>query len=78
MENQDAWDERLHLVELYFNTTVARSTGRSPYYTVYGQEPRLPIHAAVETQLPSVNAEVMTLKDIWEEVQRDLKAAQED
>ena len=64
-------------MELYYNTTIASSTGQTPFHTVYGYEPRMPVQAAVESSLPSVNEEMERMTKTWEEVQRELRAAQE-
>lgn len=37
------WPRHLSQVTYAYNTTVHQSTGRSPYFLMFGQEPRLPV-----------------------------------
>ena len=46
--DEDNWDELLTAAELSYNCAVHASTGFSPYYLNYGQEPNLPIDEAVK------------------------------
>ena len=45
---QDDWDQKLAAAEFAYNTSVHASTGYSPFYLNYGQEPRLPLDEALK------------------------------
>ena len=47
-ELSNDWDTYLPALQLALNSKVQASTGVSPYYLVYGREPRLPIDCALE------------------------------
>ncbi len=48
--NPSAWEEMLPAVEFAYNTAKQASTGRSPFYMLYGRHPRTP--AAFLQELP--------------------------
>ena len=47
------WEEALLKVCIAYNTTMHSTTGYSPFYLMYGKEPRLPIDIVYGTQSPS-------------------------
>ncbi|KZP21112.1 hypothetical protein FIBSPDRAFT_691974, partial [Athelia psychrophila] len=42
-ERKDSWAEWLSLLEFSYNNTVHSSTSASPYFLLYGYEPRAPL-----------------------------------
>ena len=51
--NQKDWDKHIPMVLFAYRVSPNATTGESPFYLLYGQEPRLPIDAAL--LLPSSN-----------------------
>ncbi len=47
-DHQDDWDDYLDMLELGFNCTPQASTKHSPYELLYGEQPRLPLDAALD------------------------------
>ena len=41
------WDERLPYVLFAYRASLQASTGKSPFYRVYGKDPRLPVPATL-------------------------------
>ena len=48
-EDQDNWDECLHLAEFAYNNSKQASTGHSPFFLNYGVNPNTPIQVALQT-----------------------------
>ena len=42
-DNQIGWDEFLPAILFAYRTSPQATTGDSPFYLLYGREPRLPI-----------------------------------
>ena len=55
---------------MYYNATPHSSTGKSPYYVVFGREVQLP--ADLIADVPS---EVKSFVDIWTEAKQAVDAA---
>ena len=47
---ESQWCNLLYHIEFAINSTVAESTGRSPFEMVYGEQVKLPIDVIVGTQ----------------------------
>jgi hypothetical protein len=58
-DSQSNWDENLPAVVFALNTSVAYSTGYSPYFLAHGIHPRLPIDAL----LPDPDDEIETVEE---------------
>ena len=43
-EMQDEWDLGVKVACLAYNTTVHTSTGKTPYFAMFGQEATLPVN----------------------------------
>lgn len=69
---QDDWDEHLICAELAYNCAVHSSTGYSPYYLNFGQEPHLPLDLAVQPAQVSNHA---TAANRIEELHRAVEEA---
>jgi hypothetical protein len=78
---QDNWDELLTAAELSYNCAVHASTGFSPYYLNYGQEPNLPIDEAVKpshvSNNPTAADRIARLHDSLTQAKAALQRAQQ-
>ena len=54
-----SWDENLPAIVFALNTSVAYSTGYTPFFLVHGSHPRLPVDAL----LPDPDDEIQTVED---------------
>jgi hypothetical protein len=75
---QDNWEELLPTAELAYNNSTHSSTGKSPFFANYGYHPTLPatVHAhALKSSNPAAEELVKTLRDLHNQVTRDLADA---
>ena len=49
-EDQDNWDECLDQVEFAYNNSRQASTGHSPFFLNYGENPRTPVQIAMQSK----------------------------
>ena len=54
-DNLKTWDQKMYQAEFAFNHSVNRSTGFSPFYIVYGFQPRAPIDLAPVNNLKRIH-----------------------
>ena len=47
---EEAWSDILGAVELAINSAEAAATGKSPAFLSFGQQPRLPVDLALDSQ----------------------------
>ena len=47
-ENHDEWDVHLPLLMLGYRAKVHSSLGHSPYYLMFGRDPRMPVSVQVQ------------------------------
>ena len=76
------WDEQLHMVEAYYNSTVHESTGKTPFEmngTVWTDATTLALQSPAMSHVHNQRAEdIMTeLKVVWAEARRSMMRAQE-
>lgn len=73
------WDKFLPLAEFSLNSTKSASTQHTPFYTLYGREPVLPMEAAVrnitDCKVESVADFVKRMESISKDVQEQLTRA---
>lgn len=73
---QDDWDEYLDLAEFAVNDSVSPSTGYSPFYLAYGQNPLSPLDAAVSDVLvPAAQSSVADMVDTLQHARSKLEEA---
>ena len=60
--NQKDWDKHLPLVLFAYRVSLNATTGESPFYLLYGREPRLPIDAALILPDSNVSTSVAQLR----------------
>jgi len=70
----DDWDDFLPALELAVNSKIQASTGASPFYLVYGKEPRLPIDCVLDT-VHSQPSMVPAVENRLQRMQKALAAA---
>ena len=78
--HQRDWDEKLPAVIHAYNTTHKETTGRSPFYLVYGRIPVAPVELEVETFRVLIQEDIThseSLEQRFEEIE-DLEEAREE
>jgi Chromo (CHRromatin Organisation MOdifier) domain len=76
-DNPENWDVHLGMAELAYNSSVSTSTGVSPFYALYGRNPRLPIDVKLGSTNQAVDDLVQHLHGVWDCVKANLEKAQE-
>jgi transposase InsO family protein len=61
---QDDWDDHLDLAEFAINDSVNPSTGYTPFYMTYGQNPNTPLDLTTEAMAPKAQDFVQEMADI--------------
>ena len=69
--NHAEWDVHLPLLMLGYRAKVHSSLGHSPYYLMFGREPRLP--ASVQLQVPSTAPKSVTVSDYLSKLTERIK-----
>lgn len=70
LNNSRAWEEALDMVEFAINSAPSKSTGLSPFYAVYGTNPKTPFDIMLSdvspppAEVPSVLEKVEVLKAV--------------
>ena len=78
------WDERLPYVLFAYRASVHESTRESPFYLLYGRDPRLPTETALcqpttkyQVDIQDYRTELVThLSDAWHLAQQNISDAQ--
>ena len=65
------WKDHLQKVVHAYNSTVSSATGFSPFYLVYGREPRLPVDLAFENTEVSEPKSYRAYVDQWQHAMKD-------
>uniref|UniRef100_A0A8C6SV87 Gypsy retrotransposon integrase-like protein 1 n=1 Tax=Neogobius melanostomus TaxID=47308 RepID=A0A8C6SV87_9GOBI len=73
-EQKRRWPRHLSQVTYAYNTTVHQSTGRTPYFLMFGREPRLPVDVLVGVEETEPD---LTVEEWVAEHQRSLNVAYE-
>lgn len=73
-EQKRRWPRHLSQVTYAYNTTVHQSTGRTPYFLMFGREPRLPVDIVLGVEEREAEA---PLEEWVEEHQKSLNVAYE-
>ena len=60
--NQKDWDKHIPMVLFAYRVSPNATTGESPFYLLYGREPRLPIDAALILPDSKLSASVAKLR----------------
>ena len=80
-EEQSNWDEHLDLVEFAYNNSKQASTGHSPFFLNYGQNPSTPVQLAMKTnaarKVPSALSFLSKMNDELERAAANTAAAQD-
>lgn len=78
-ETQENWLELLPFAEFTYNNTVHSSTGLSPFYIVYGENPRWTMHEDVhhEGEAPTAIDRIETMRNARRTAAEHLQKAQE-
>jgi hypothetical protein len=72
------WDEHLAALEFAHNSSIATSTGKTPFELNYGETPKLPIERLiVNTRVASVESILQCIKNDVEQARINLQVAQE-
>jgi len=74
---QDNWDQYLTTAELAYNNSKHASTGFSPFFLTYGQHPRLPVTAAIDTTSEPAENMLEKLYTAIDTAHSNLKQAQQ-
>lgn len=78
-EHQSDWDAYLVPLEFAYNRSINRSTGYSPFYLLYGQQPHVPatLLLAEPSSAPAVDEFVQRIIDTLAAAKRHLAVAQQ-
>jgi len=74
--HQDDWAQLLPLAEFVYNNAQNASTRVSPFFANYGYHPRCTVTVATSCSNPAAENFADKLKDVYEELAIQLKAAQ--
>jgi hypothetical protein len=76
--HHDDWEQHLTAVEFAYNNSVQASTGYTPFYLMYGQNPETPLTLG-QGEIADANVKdfVSRLADDLERAQTNIAAAQE-
>ena len=69
--NDSEWDKHLSLVEFAYNNAVQASTGYTPFYLVYGDNPVSPL------DLVTTNSAITSVNDTITNLQSELQQAKD-
>jgi hypothetical protein len=73
---QDNWDEYLDMAEYAVNDSVNPSTGYTPFYLAFGQNPSSPLDSAVgDVLVPAAQSSVSDMADALEHARAKLQEA---
>jgi transposase InsO family protein len=73
---QDDWDEYLDLAEFAVNDSVNPSTGYTPFYLAFGQNPSSPLDSAVgDVLVPAAQSSVADMADTLQHARAKLEEA---
>ena len=71
-ENQKShWKDHLQKIVHAYNSTVCSGTGFSPFYLLYGREPRLPVDLAFENTQINSGKSYRAYVDKWQRAMKD-------
>uniref|UniRef100_A0A803JWS4 Integrase catalytic domain-containing protein n=1 Tax=Xenopus tropicalis TaxID=8364 RepID=A0A803JWS4_XENTR len=74
-DNQSSWSELLPWAEFAYNNATHSSSGRSPFFVVYGLHPKAFSFSGSNSSVPSANSSVLEFSEIWSSVHDSLSAA---
>uniref|UniRef100_A0A803JHM8 Gypsy retrotransposon integrase-like protein 1 n=1 Tax=Xenopus tropicalis TaxID=8364 RepID=A0A803JHM8_XENTR len=74
-DNQSTWSELLPWAEFAYNNATHSSSGRSPFFVVYGLHPKAFSFSGSNSPVPSANSSVLRFSEIWSLVHESLSAA---
>uniref|UniRef100_A0A803J5N9 Integrase catalytic domain-containing protein n=1 Tax=Xenopus tropicalis TaxID=8364 RepID=A0A803J5N9_XENTR len=74
-DNQSTWSELLPWAEFAYNNATHSSSGRSPFFVVYGLHPKAFSFSGSNSPVPSANSSVLKFSEIWSSVHDSLSAA---
>uniref|UniRef100_A0A803K1K2 Gypsy retrotransposon integrase-like protein 1 n=1 Tax=Xenopus tropicalis TaxID=8364 RepID=A0A803K1K2_XENTR len=74
-DNQSTWSELLPWAEFAYNNATHSSSGRSPFFVVYGLHPKAFSFSGSNSPVPSANSSVLRFSEIWSLVHDSLSAA---
>jgi hypothetical protein len=75
---QDNWTDLLPMAEFCYNNTVHASTNQTPFFALHGYHPRFSIQIPrVTSSSPSAQHRLQSLKELQEDLQFHIRAAQE-
>uniref|UniRef100_A0A803JAN2 Integrase catalytic domain-containing protein n=1 Tax=Xenopus tropicalis TaxID=8364 RepID=A0A803JAN2_XENTR len=74
-DNQSTWSELLPWAEFAYNNATHSSSGRSPFFVVYGLHPKAFSFSGSNSPVPSANSSVLKCSEIWSSVHDSLSAA---
>ena len=75
--SQDDWDVRLPCCEFAINNAWNQSTGSTPFFLNFGENPRSPVNVDVVCKLPAADAFVGRVKDAVHKARDSLLYAQQ-
>ena len=75
--NPKNWDKLLCMAEFAYNSSVQASTGFTPFFAMYGREPKLPIDTMLPTERKSVEELITNIHSAMDLIKQNLHRAQQ-